>query len=306
MAGPAARDQRSAAIFTEHRPRLMGIAYRMLGSVADAEDVVQDAYLRWQRADHDQVEVPAAWLTRTVTNLAINLLGSAPRRHEGYTGTWLPEPIPTGDGRLGPLETITERETLSIGLLRLQELLTPAERGVFVLHEAFGYRHQEVADLLGLTEQASRQLLSRARKKLAADPLAPARPVPDVDHERLVRSFLDAVLDGELDPLRRLLADDVESWADGGGRVTAARRPVRGSDNVARYWSGLTGRPEAAGVELIVVELNGRPALLARARGEALATLSFEIDAAGIRRLWLMVNPDKLGHLTALGSAPVV
>ncbi|HEY9293178.1 MAG TPA: sigma-70 family RNA polymerase sigma factor [Microlunatus sp.] len=289
---PGADGQR---IFSEQRPQLMGIAYRMLGSVADAEDVVRDAFLRWRHADRSRINNPAAWLTRIVTKLCVRLLESA-ARHQGYVGIWLPEPVPTADGALGPLATIAEQETLSFGLLRLLELLSSQERATFVLYEAFGYRHREIGRILDISEQSSRQLLHRARSQLATARRHP-HPFDRHDHRQLVRRFLAAARQGDVATLRELLAADAQSWVDGNGRTTA-RAPILGRENTADYWAAIARRPEATSVDLARTEFNGRPGLLARRRSRVIAAASFDLGPTGIESIWLVVNPDKLGHLS--------
>lgn len=217
--------------FEALRPRMFGLAYRLLGSAQDAEDVVQDAFLRWQGADRAAVRNPWAWLAKVVTNLALNRLSSARVRRERYVGQWLPEPVLTTTGALGPLETAEQRESVSLALLVLLERLKPAERAVYVLREAFGYGHREVAEVLGTTEANSRQIHRRARASLEDAEAASASEISDEDRARwrdLVARFMAAARAGDLRGLEQLLTADVMSWADGGGRVGTARRPVLG------------------------------------------------------------------------------
>ena len=284
-------------MFEEHRGLLYGLAYRMLGSAADAEDVVQDAYLRWRGADIDRIATPPAWLATVVTNLCRNRLTSARARRERYTGPWLPEPVPTADGALGPLETVERRDSVSLGLLHLLERLTPAERAAFVLRTAFGYGHRDIAGVLDVEEAHARQLYRRARARVDA---AERRfPVDPARHRDVVERFYAAVLHGDLPGLERLLADDVTSWADGGGRETAARHPVTGRARVARYLTGLAAHPRAVGVTATVAEVNGAPALVVRQDGELRAIMV--ADAAGGRVIGVrtVVNPDKLAFAAA-------
>ncbi|MFI7618637.1 RNA polymerase sigma factor SigJ [Nonomuraea terrae] len=282
--------------FEGQRPRLLGLAYRMLGSAAEAEDVVQEAYLRWSRAR--PVGDPAAWLTRVVTNLCLNQLTSARVRRERYVGPWLPEPVLTGGGALGPLETVEQRESVSMGVLVLLERLTPVERAVFVLREAFGHPHAEIAAILGIEETHSRQLHHRARTHVGEP-----RKRFDGDrehHRRIVRGFLAAARTGDVAALERLLADDVVAWADGGGTTTAARRPVRGRADVLRYLGGLSRRPEAAVATGEVVEANGEPAALFRdAAGGILAVVAMEVTDGRVAAVRTIVNPAKLAYAAA-------
>ncbi len=281
-------------VFEEQRPRLFGLAYRLLGSAAEAEDMVQETFLRWSQAG--PVDVPAAWLTRVITNLCLNQLASARRRREGYAGPWLPEPVLTGDGALGPLETVEQRESVSLGLLVLLERLSPAERAVFVLREAFGHSHAEIGDLLGLDEAYSRQLHRRARGHLGA-----ARKRFDADrdhHRRIVERFMAATLHGDVSGLERLLAAEVVAWADGGG-TTAARRPVHGRERVLRYLRGLSLRPEASSVSATVAEVNGELAVLLRHAGELRAIMTVEIGDGRITTVRTLTNPAKLAFAAA-------
>src|SRR5260370_3368578 len=214
----------SAGVFEEQRPRLFGLAYRLLGSASDAEDAVQDAFLRWNAADQDSVVAPAAWLATVVTNLCRTRLASAPARRERYVGTWLPEPVLTSDGTLGPLETAEQRDSVSLALLTLLEQLTPPERAVFVLRESFGYSHREIAGILDNSEATCRQLHRRARHRLGTP--RPRFPPEPGEWKRLVERFLVAAGEGDVEGLERLLAGDAAYWSDGGGQAPGARRPV--------------------------------------------------------------------------------
>jgi RNA polymerase sigma-70 factor (ECF subfamily) len=298
-------DQHVGALdaFRRLRPRLFGIAYRMLGSATDAEDLLQEAWLRWQRVEHRAVADPAAFLVRMVTNLCLNELDSARARREVYVGTWLPEPVLTGAGtELGPLDDVVQRETVSFALLTMLERLSPAERAVYVLREAFAYGSREVAEVLGTSEANVRQLHSRARRHLGHDRVAPVDPARW--HE-LVASFFAAAREGDIPRLEALLADDVEARADGGGRVSAARRPVHGRVNVARYLLGVLQR-FAEGVTPSLVEVNGETALLGSAADGLRAIWFFETDGDVITGLKMVVNPAKLEfaarQLSRIGS----
>jgi RNA polymerase sigma-70 factor (ECF subfamily) len=283
-AGPAGE-------FEKQRPRLFGLAYRLLGSAADAEDVVQDTYVRWSGVDQAAIVAPPAWLARVATNLCLNRLASARARREVYIGPWLPEPVLTSDGTLGPMESAAQRDSVSLALLVLLERLTPAERAVFVLREAFGYGYRDIAAILGLSEPNCRQLHRRVRQRL---PAATSRFAPDHGHWRdLVDRFLAAARDGDLPGLERLLATDVTAWADGGGKVVAARRPVLGRARVARYLAGITRF--GAGLQISVAEVNGAPAVLGTRAGTLAGVLVLEVSGDQITAVRLMSNPDKLG-----------
>ncbi|GGV40398.1 RNA polymerase sigma-70 factor [Streptomyces spectabilis] len=283
------------ATYEENRARLFGLAYRLLGEAAEAEDVLQDAYVRW--ADSGPVEVPAAWLTKVVTNLCLNRLSSARARRESYVGPWLPEPVFTDGGQLGPLETVEQRDSVSVGLLVLLERLTPAERAAFVLREAFGYPHADIAEVLDVPETRVRQLYRRAREHVQQPR---RRFVADPEHRvEIVRRFLAAAAEGDVAGLEQLLAKDVVAWADGGGQVSAARRPVAGADKVARLLIGIAAHPRAAGAALDVRTVNGGPAIVAHLAGELIAVLHLEIENGLVTAVRNVVNPAKLAFASA-------
>ncbi|MFI1355763.1 RNA polymerase sigma-70 factor [Streptomyces sp. NPDC020898] len=277
--------------FESHRARLFGLAYRMLGSAEEAEDTVQDAYLRFSGADRTAIEMPGAWLAKVVTNLCLTRLTSARARRERYVGPWLPEPVLTSDGMLGPLESAEQRDAVSFALLVLLERLTPTERAVYVLREAFAYGHREIADALDLTEANCRQLYRRAVRRVG-EPETRFEPEPERRAE-LVTSFLTAARDGDLAGLEKLLAADVTWYSDGGGKVTAARRPIDGRDKVLRFLAGaLDGL--ARGIDLTTAEINGATAVAAWADGTLLTVLSFELRDGLVTGARAVVNPDKL------------
>jgi RNA polymerase sigma factor (sigma-70 family) len=278
-----------AGVFEGQRARLFGLAYRLLGSASDAEDVVQDAFLRWSAAGQDSVQDPTAWLTTVVVNLCRNRLASARARRERYVGTWLPEPVLTADGTLGPLETAEQRDSVSLALLTLLEQLTPRERAVFVLRESFGYSHREIAPVVGTSEAASRQLHRRARQRLG-DPRPRFRPDPE-QWRRLVERFLVASGEGDVAGLERLLADDITYWSDGGGKAPVARRPVAGRARVARFFAKLIPK-FAAGFapEIRQAEVNGEPALLAWIGGVLFGVIVPEISGGQITALRVMAS----------------
>ncbi|MEU9088339.1 RNA polymerase sigma-70 factor [Streptomyces sp. NPDC048357] len=278
------------AVFEEHRPRMFGIAYRMLGSAAEAEDTVQDAYLRWAAADRADVGHPGAWLAKVVTNLCLNHLTSARVRREEYVGPWLPEPVLTGDGTLGPLESAEQRDSVSMALLVLLERLTPVERAVYVLREAFAYGHREIAGLLDLSEANCRQLYRRAAQRVEA-PRPRFRPDP-AQWQGLVDTFMSAARSGDVSRLESMLTADVRYVSDGGGVVNAARRPILGRDKVARFAMGALGK-YVAGLPVTLTEVNGAPALLF---GEA-AVLLIDFEDGLVSGMQAVVNPEKLEFL---------
>ncbi|CAL9384267.1 RNA polymerase sigma-70 factor [Streptomyces sp. enrichment culture] len=280
--------------FQTHRPRLFGLAYRLLGSADEAEDAVQDAWLRFSGADRAEIEQPGAWLAKVVTNLCLTRLTSARARRESYVGTWLPEPVLTSDGTLGPLESAEQREAVSLAVLVLLERLTPTERAVYVLREAFGYGHREIAEVLDLTEANCRQLYRRAVRRVAADEHR-FDPEPE-RREQLVASFLGAARDGDLAGLEKLLAADVTWYSDGGGKVSSARRPVEGRDKVARLLLGVTER-YLVGVTVATAEINGAPSLVAWAGDELIAVAAFEVRDGLISGVQNVMNPEKLAFV---------
>jgi RNA polymerase sigma-70 factor (TIGR02957 family) len=281
------------AEFQELRPRLFGIAYRMLGAATDAEDVLQDAWLRWQTVDRTTVRSSEAFLVRMVTNLCLTALDSARARREVYVGPWLPEPVLTDDGALGPLDDAVQRECVSVALLALLERLSPAERAAYVLREAFGYSAREVADLIDTSEANARQLHSRARRHVALDERQTVDPATWLD---LVQRFFAAARDGDVARLEAMLADDVVSAADGGGVVSAARRPVEGREKVARYLVGVLAK-FADGLESVLREVNGEPAIVSTRDGALVSVWFVETDGAVVSGLRLVSNPEKLAYL---------
>jgi RNA polymerase sigma factor (sigma-70 family) len=295
-----------AGVFEMQRPRLFGLAYRLLGSTSDAEDMVQDAFLRWSAAGRDAVQDPAAWLTTVVVNLCRNRLASARAQRERYVGTWLPEPVLTADGTLGPLDTAEQRDSVSLALLTLLEQLTPRERAVFVLRESFGYSHREIAQVVGASEAGCRQLHRRARQRLG-DPQPRFRPDPG-QWRRLVERFLVAAGEGDVAGLERLLADDVTYWSDGGGNAPVARRPVAGQARVARLFAKLIPKFAAdpgfaPGAEIRQAEVNGEPALIAWIGGVLFGVIVPETAGDHITALRVMANPERLGFAARQAAA---
>jgi len=295
--------------FERLRGRLFGIAYRMTGTATDAEEILQDAWLRWQDFDRSSVRDPDAYLAKVVTNLSIRQLTSARARRETYVGQWLPEPVLTGRTEfdaLGPLDVVAERESVSFALLLLLERLTPAERAAYVLHEAFAYGYREVAELIGTSEANARQLASRVGKKLAADKPR-EQPVDRAGWRKLVERFIAAARLGEIEELEQLLAADVVSRADSGGKVSAARNVVVGRDRVARYVAGALQR-FGGGIEARLGEANGGPALIAVGPEGVVAICFVGIGPDGVTDVQFVMNPEKLafavGQLSRIGGLP--
>jgi RNA polymerase sigma-70 factor, ECF subfamily len=283
-------------IFQEERPRLFAIAYRMLGSVMDAEDAVQDTFLRWQQLTDQDLAVtsPRAYLTTILTRRCIDLLRSARVRREQYVGPWLPEPIVT-EPETDPAEMVALADSLSTAFLVLLERLSPTERAVFLLREAFEYDYAEIAQIIGTSEANCRQLLARARKKIAEG--RPRFSAPPKQQQRLATAFGRASFSGDLDGLIRLLSDDVTLWADGGGKVTAARQPIHGPDRVARFVLGALAKAPPNLVTRPVM-LNGQTGFVSLLDGQPFLALTLDVADDRIRGLYLVANPDKLRGLT--------
>jgi RNA polymerase sigma factor (sigma-70 family) len=283
-------------VFEAERRRLFGLAYRLLGSASDAEDVLQSAFERWLMAA-GTVQSPAKWLTTVVTNLCLKELASARRRRERYAGTWLPEPVVTSAGALGPLETAEQRDSVSFAVLVLLERLTPPERAVFVLREAFGYSYGEIGQVLGRSEAGCRQLHRRAAQRVGT-PMRRFRP-DRAQWRRLTGQFLAAAAGGDVAGLEQLLAQDACYVGDGqGSGLPVARKPVTGRSRLARFLPRavrmLAADPRFADARLTVAEVNGQPAVLVSSRDSLLAVLIVQVDRTAITALWLVAAPGKL------------
>ncbi|MEU7869551.1 RNA polymerase sigma-70 factor [Dactylosporangium sp. NPDC049140] len=293
--------------FEAARGRLEAIAYRMLGSAGEAEDAVQETYLRWQAADIERIEVPEAWLTKVLTNLCLNQLTSARARRETYVGQWLPEPLLAGDSMLGPADTAEQRESVSFAVLTLMERLSPNERAVYVLREAFDYPHREIAEILDLSEASSQQIFHRAKQHVADGKTRTA--VDAAAARRIVEEFLAAAASGQTEPLVRLLTADAVSIGDGGGKVPARTKPFQGAVAVAKFIWGLfkpgAGKRAAVGgsPEVYAWTANGDPAVVAVVDGRVVGIMCLEVTADGITALMNQVNPDKLERATAKWAA---
>lgn len=278
--------------FEEHRRLLFGAAYRMLGSVADAEDIVQDAWLKWHGVDQAAVEHPKAYLVRIVTNLSLNRLRSAQVVREAYVGPWLPEPLLTSPDIAEEAELA---DSVSMAVLVLLESLNPTERAVFTLREVFGYSHAEIADVVGKSEATVRQCAHRAREHVRAR--RPRFTGHAAGQREIAEKFRAACAGGDLNAVLALLAPDVTAWADGGGVVTAARRPLHGADRIARWWLGILAKSEARGGEMRIAEINGEPGLMLVLSGTCVGSVSFEAVDGRITALRVSVNPNKLRGL---------
>ncbi|WP_030567523.1 RNA polymerase sigma-70 factor [Streptomyces aureocirculatus] len=281
--------------FTEHRPLLFTIAYEMLGSATDAEDVLQESYLRWSAVDRATVEHPRAYLVRVVTRQALNHLRAVRARREEYVGSWLPEPIRTAPEMS---DDAILAESVSMAMMLVLETLAPAERAVFVLHDVFGYTHGEIASSIGRTEVTVRQIAHRARRHVHA---RRRRFDPDSDAtQEIIQRFLRAAATGEIQALMDLLAPDVVQISDGGGKVAAARRPVTGRDDVARFAVRVAGATFTPTTHVEPATYNGMPAARFVTGGDLDWLLAFEIHDGRITGLYGVRNPDKLRRADAV------
>ena len=285
-------------LFERSRERLIAVAYRMLGTMADAEDVVQDVFERWLSVDAASVDNPDAYLTTMTTRRAIDRLGSAQKRREVYTGPWLPEPILTSND---PAEVAELDESVTIGYLYLLEQLSPIQRAVHLLHEVFDYSYGEIATMVDKDEANCRQISARARKRLTAagEPtMARVSPEREAGH---VAALVGAVMGGDVEQVKAILTDDVVHLSDGGEHVRAARHPIIGPDRVARLLTNLARRAQAheGEVELEMVRANGQPAVLLILDGHPMTLTILEAVEDGIRRIHAVVNPQKLERVMA-------
>lgn len=283
-------------VFDRNGPLLFSISYRMLGSVMEAEDVVQEAFLRWQRAPEDEVRSPSAYLSTVVTRLCIDRLRSA--RREQYVGPWLPEPLLEEQEITG---TADLDDSLSMAFLVLLESLTPVERAVFLLREVFDYDYPEIACLVGKSEANCRQIARRARQSVAAR--RPRFESPPEQEERLLDSFLRASLKGDMEALLALLSEDVTLYSDGGGKAQAALKPIFGADRVARFLSGIL-KNIPPGLTVRQTRVNGRPGLVGYfGDGNPQSVVTLEVGEGSIMAIRLVVNPEKLGNVPPLDLA---
>jgi len=290
----------ASAAFETCRPKLFGVAYRMLGSASEAEDVVQDAWLRYADAgSHDTVRSPEAFLTTIVTRLCLDRLKSARARREEYVGPWLPEPLLI-DERSGPEQSAALAESVSLAFMVLLETLTPEERAAFLLREIFEYDYEAIADTLGTSAANCRQLVHRARTRLQER--KPRFREQARDKRALVGRFMAALRDGDVAAMTTVLAADVGLWSDGGGKVSAARRPVFGRDHVVQLMAGIRRTAPAMGYDLNavrfqVIDVNGEPALAMRVAGHLDSIYTFDFEPGAISALRIVRNPDKLKYI---------
>ncbi|MEU6864518.1 RNA polymerase sigma factor SigJ [Streptomyces sp. NPDC046876] len=278
--------------FLAHRRLLFATAYRMTGTVTDAEDILQDAWPAWSKEDRSEVRHPKSYLVRTVTNLALNRLTSPRATREDYVGPWLPEPLLTAPDTA---EEAERADSVSTAVLVVLETLTPVERAVFVLREVFGYSHAEIGEVLDRPEATVRQISHRARHHVRA-----GRPRFDTDaaqREEITARFLRACARGDLNAGMELLAPEITAWSDGGGKVSAARRPLHGASNVARRLLGVHTQPQMAGAAAEPAVINGGLGVLYLQGGTPMGALTFDIEHGLLRNLRFRINPDKLGGL---------
>jgi RNA polymerase sigma-70 factor (TIGR02957 family) len=294
-----------AEVFEAHRDLMFSLAYRMLGTITDAEDAVQDAWLRWSAADREHVTDQRAYLARIAVNTALNRLRSARARREAYVGPWLPEPLLTETGP-DPAERAELAESVSMAMLVVLESLTPDERAVFVLREVFGFSHAEIGAALGRPDAAVRQLAHRAREHVQA-----RRPRFDVDwnqQREVTDRFLAAAAGGDIEGLVSVLAPNVTLLTDGGGKTRAALRPIAGAAKVARFMAAIATRPylgnEVSSMSVDAAEINGAPGTLISAAGQPVAVLTMTVADGRITAIQLLTNPDKLSAIAVGRTLP--
>ncbi|VTU41108.1 putative RNA polymerase sigma factor FecI [Variovorax sp. PBS-H4] len=292
----------STRAFDRHRKRLLGIAYRMLGSAADAEDVVQDAWLRWNDATIDALDNPEAWLVTVVTRLSIDRLRAAKLQREHYEGTWLPEPLLTS-APASPEQMLERADDISVAFLAVLERLAPEARAAFLLREVFDADYEDVARTLGKSEAACRQLVHRAKAQIQDE--RPRFAVESDTHWRLMQGFADASASGDMRRLKELLAEDAELIGDSGGKVPAFRKMLRGAQRIAQYFYAVP-RLLGGGLRLELAEINGEPGLLRFYNGALESVQTIETDGERILRICTQRNPEKLARIAARFSARVI
>jgi RNA polymerase sigma-70 factor, ECF subfamily len=287
------------ATFDQYRSLLFSIAYRMLGTVADAEDMLQETFIRWQQATAEEIRSPRAFLVTIISRLCINQLQSARVRREEYVGQWLPEPVVTGVGR-DPLGILKVDESLSMAFLIMLERLTAVERAVFLLREVFEYEYAEIAPILGLSEANCRQILHRAREHVKA-----ARPrfaASRQEQDELLQRFLEAASSGDMDGLLAVLADDVVLRADGGGKALAVPNAIHGARNVARAMLSTLEKRLPKNVEPRLAQVNGKAGLVAYVDGKPFSVVTLDVAEGRVRGVYIVTNPEKLAHLPDLSQ----
>jgi RNA polymerase sigma-70 factor, ECF subfamily len=297
----ASGGQNHLEVFNQHRSLLFSIAYRMLGSVADAEDMLQDTFIRWQATSDTRIESPKAFLVTIISRLCVNHLQSARVKREEYFGQWLPEPLSTMPAS-DPFAATGIYASLSMAFLLLLERLTPLERAVFLLREVFDYEYAEVARMLGQSEANCRQILRRAKQHVTEE--RPRFDVSPQEQQRLLQEFLEATSLGDMQGLLALLSKDVVLYTDGGGKATAVPNPVYGPDRVARFFLGAREKLIPKDVVRRFADVNGQPGIIAYHRGQVFGVFTMDVVEGRIRNIYIVSNPDKLGRLPNLPSAP--
>lgn len=301
QSGTDALHESQAVIFEEYRALLFSIAYRMLGVRADAEDLVQETFVRWQSGALEEIQSPRAFLVTVITRLCINQLQSARAKREEYFGQWLPEPLMTSpaDG-LPAIPGIDG--SLSLAFMLLLERLSPVERAVFLLREVFDYEYSEIASMFSRSEANCRQIFRRAKQHVVEE--RPRFEVSLQERERLLQQFLETSLHGDVQGLVALLAEDVVLYTDGGGKATAVPNPIYGADAVARFFFGGRDKLLPAGITRQFAEINGQPGVIAHHKGKVFGVLSLDVADGRIRNIYIVRNPDKLSRLPNLPCAP--
>ena len=289
------------ATFEEHRALLFSVAYRMLGGRADAEDILQETFLRWQGASVAEIQNPRAFLVTVTTRLCINQLQSARAKREEYFGQWLPEPLITGSASDWPRMPGIDG-SLSMAFLVLLERLSPAERAVFLLREVFDYEYGEIAGMLDRSEANCRQIFRRAKQHIAEG--RPRFEVSQQQREQLLQRFMETTLQGDMQGLLALLAKDVVLYTDGGGKATAVPNPIYGAESVTRFFFGARDKFLPAGITRRFAEINGQPGVIAYHNGKVFGVLSLDVADGRVRNIYIVRNPDKLLRLPDLPSAP--
>ncbi|MBA3293042.1 MAG: RNA polymerase sigma factor SigJ [Geodermatophilaceae bacterium] len=291
----------SLTVIMSERRQLINLAYRLLGSLAEAEDVAQETYARWYAMSPRQrnaIDSPGGWLTTVASRICLDLLGSARARRESYVGEWIPEPLPdrtewingrSGGTTVDPAERVTLDESINMAFLVVLESMTPAERVAFILHDVFGYSFTEVAEIVGRTPAACRQLASSARRRIRA---TPASATPSAQQAGIVRDFKQAWEAKDIHALIGLLDPDATAIADGGGLVSAELRPIEGGEQIARAFVDLAGR--APNLTMLERSVNGQPGLVAQLDGVTVAVIAFDVADDRIKHVWAVRNPDKL------------
>jgi RNA polymerase sigma-70 factor (ECF subfamily) len=289
------------ATFNQHRALLLSVAYRMLGSRADAEDMVQETFLRWQQASMKEVRDPRAFLVTVVTRLCLNHLESARVKREQYFGQWLPEPMPTG-AAAGRLRLPGIDGSLSMAFLMLLERLTPLERAVFLLREVFDYEYAEVAGIVGQREANCRQILRRAKQHISVD--RPRFTASPERQQRLLRQFLETTAHGDMQQLIALLSEDVILYTDGGGKATAVPNPIYGPQRIARFFLRASKKLMPKDVVRRLAEINGQTGVVVYHHGRVFGVLTIDVVGERIQNIYIVRNPDKLEGMPALPLAP--